>query len=190
MGLTGAAGPIGPMGPMGPAGINGLDGATGPEGPMGPQGPAGAAQPALSSLISMVGPNLPEVRTNSSVVAARVWRDLPSRVLTFRKQFADSKLRVTYQDTLGTYGQFYQGCEWRIVLDGNQILFFSAGDLEGFANWRMDNGAHVAWATANDGMHTIIVQNRGNRGAWGAGTSECLSGWNTTGNFLSVEEIP
>ena len=175
---------------MGPAGINGQDGAIGPEGPMGPQGPAGAAQPPLSGLITILGPNLPEVRTNSSHVAARVWRDLPSRTLTFRKQFAESKLRVTYQDTLGTYGQLYAGCEWRIMLDGNQIAFFSAGDYEGPLNWRMDSGAHVAWASATDGMHTIIVQNRGNRGAWVGGTSECLSGWNTTGNFLSVEEIP
>ena len=34
----------------------------------------------------------------------------------------------------------------------------------------------------------IDVRWRGARVAWGNGTSECMAGWNTTGNFLSVEE--
>ena len=54
----------------------------------------------------------------------------------------------------------------------------------------MSSSAHVAWANAAAGNHVVQVQNRGNRGAWGQGTNECLQGWNNTGNFLSVEEIP
>src|SRR5262249_11376516 len=117
--------------------------------------------------------------------------DLPNRVLDFTKQFPNSKLKITYQDTLGALSQFDAGCEWQILLDGNSIAFFSTADL--FSNnmsWHMANAAHMAWANAAAGNHRIVVQNRGNRGAWGGGTEECLSGWNTTGNFLSVEEIP
>jgi len=132
-----------------------------------------------------------DVRTNSDVVPAGVWRDLPHRLLNFTKQFPGSKLKITYQDTLGTDGQYFAGCEWQILLDGNIVAFFSDADYEGPMSWRMTNAAHVAWADAPAGSHQVIVQNRGNRGAWSIyGTYECLSGWNTTGNFLSVEEIP
>ncbi len=143
-----------------------------------------------AALVTIQGPGLGDFRNNSSVSTAGTWWTIPNRTLAFTKQSAGSRLRITYQDTLGTYGQFYAGCEWRILLDGAQIAFFSDADLDGAFNWRMNNASHVVWATATAGARTIVVQNRGNRGAWGAGTSECLQGWNTTGNFLSVEEIP
>ena len=203
-GLQGPRGPQGepgPQGPQGPKGDTGSPGATGAQGPQGPQGPQGAIGPQgapgtfdptlrpLSSLVTMVGPGLHDVRTNSSVAAAGQWRDLPERILDFTKQFPGSKLKITYQDTLGTLGQNYDGCEWQILLDGNLIAAFSTADFEGSLSWRMTNAAHMAWANAAAGNHRIVVQNRGNRGAWSS-TEECLSGWNTTGNFLSVEEIP
>jgi hypothetical protein len=143
------------------------------------------------TLLTMIGPNLGDVRNNSTVTQPQAWWTIPNRTLAFTKHYATSKLKVTYQDTLGTYGQFYQGCEWQITLDGAQIAFFSDADGdEQQISWRMHNAAHIAWASAGAGPHTIVVQNRGNRGAWTNGTGECLQGWNTAGNFLSVEEIP
>jgi hypothetical protein len=143
------------------------------------------------SLVTIKGPNLGDVRVNANVVAPVTWYDLPNRGLAFTKRYADSKLRVTYQDTLGGHGRFYGGCEWRVMLDATQIMFFSDGDMDRPSDtWHMSSAAHVAWANAPAGDHTLQVQNRGSRGAWGQGTNECLQGWNTTGNFLSVEEIP
>jgi hypothetical protein len=143
------------------------------------------------SLVTMIGPHLGDVRVNSTVVPASTWYSLPNRGLGFTKRYADSKLRITYQDTLGGHGRFYGGCEWRILLDGNEIMFFSDGDIDRPNDtWHMSSSAHVAWASPAAGAHTVQVQNRGNRGAWGQGTNECLQGWNNTGNFLSVEEIP
>jgi Collagen triple helix repeat (20 copies)/IPT/TIG domain len=184
-GDPGAPGPKGDKGDAGAAGVKGDTGDTGTQGPAG-------TYPSLSSLITMVGPDLPDVRVDSSVADATVWTDLPSRTLDFTKQLGPSRLRITYQDTLGALTQYIAGCEWRILLDGTQIAFFSAGDLEaGGVQWRIVNAAHVAWATAAAGPHRIVVQNRGNRGAWDNNyTRQCVSGWNTTGNFLSVEEIP
>ena len=142
-------------------------------------------------LLTMVGPNLGDARNNSTVTPPMTWWTPPNRSLAFTKHYASSKLKITYQDTLGTYGQFYQGCEWQITLDGAQVAFFSDADADHpNISWRMHNAAHIAWATGGVGAHTVEVQNRGNRGAWMGGTGECLQGWNTTGNFLSVEEIP
>ena len=189
-GLKGDVGPQGPIGPQGPQGPQGLQG---PAGVQGPAGPAGTYDPTLRPFSSLVtiATGFGDVRTNNDVVPAGVWRDLPHRLLNFTKQFPGSKLKITYQDTLGTDGQYFAGCEWRILLDGNTVAFFSDADYEGPMSWRMANAAHVAWADAPAGSHQVIVQNRGNRGAWSIyGTYECLSGWNTTGNFLSVEEIP
>jgi hypothetical protein len=150
-----------------------------------------SASPAPSSLITMMGPNLGDYRNNASNSGAGAWWNIPNRTLTFTKRYGTSRLKITYQDTLGTLGQYYAGCEWQILLDGNQIAFFSDadGDHPG-VQWRMSNASHVAWGAGAAGQHTVVVQNRGNRGAWGNGTSECLQGWNTVGNFLSVEEIP
>jgi len=143
-----------------------------------------------SSLITTTTGNLADFRNNSTVTVAGKWIDIPGRAVTFTKRYASSKLRITYQDTLGTLGQYYQGCAWQIVLDGTGIAAFSDADVDGATAWRMSNAAHVAWATGAAGTHTVTVQNKGDRGAWSTGTTECLSGWNTTGNFLSVEEIP
>ena len=60
----------------------------------------------------------------------------------------------------------------------------------------MSYAAHVAWATGTAGAHSVSVEWRGSTGAWVAidpllnGTAQCLAGWNTSGSFLSVEEIP
>jgi hypothetical protein len=150
--------------------------------------------PALAppqSLLTMVGPNLGDARNNASVTTAMTWWTPPNRTLAFVKHYATSKLRITYQDTLGVFGQYYSGCEWQITLDGAQVAFFSDADSDQPSqSWHMSNAAHIAWVTAGAGAHTVVVQNRGNRGAWETGTTECLQGWNTAGNFLSVEEVP
>jgi hypothetical protein len=152
--------------------------------------PAPAMTPPRT-LITMIGPNLGDVRVSSTVVPAATWYDVPNRTLSFVKRYADSRLRVTYQDTLGGNGRFYAGCEWRMLLDGGEIMFLSDADADRPPDtWHMSNAAHIAWASGAAGAHVVQIQNRGNRGAWGAGTNECLQGWNTTANFLSVEEIP
>jgi hypothetical protein len=114
------------------------------------------------------------------------WYPLPARTVTFNKTSATSKLRITLQDTLGTYASVYNGCKWRFLVDGVEIGFFSAGDTEPLAGWRMDNGAHVAWAFGV-GTGTRVVKVEWMRLPVGV---ECLAGWNNTANFLSVEEIP
>ena len=152
--------------------------------------PAPAITPPRS-LVTMIGPNLGDVRINANVVPALTWFDVPNRTLSFVKRFADSRLRITYQDTLGGNGRYFAGCEWRMLLDGGEIMFLSDADADRPPDsWHMTNAAHIAWANAAAGTHVVQVQNRGNRGAWGSGTNECLQGWNTTANFLSVEEIP
>lgn len=153
-------------------------------------------QPVVESaagLVTILGPGLADVRTNSTNATAKVWRTVPGRTLQFVKRYPASKLKITYQDTLGTYGTYYQGCEWQILLDAATVSHFSAADQDGALGWRMENSTHTAWASAPAGVHAVSVQNRGNRGAWvtsGDGTHECLMGWNTVGNFVSVEEIP
>jgi hypothetical protein len=152
--------------------------------------PAPAVTPPRTYL-TMIGPNLGDIRINANVVAPGTWFDVPNRTLVFTKRSSDSRLRITYQDTLGGHGRFYAGCEWRILLDGSEIMFFSDGDADRVPeSWHMSNAAHIAWGSGAAGNHAVQVQNRGGRGAWGSGTNECLQGWNTTGNFLSVEEIP
>jgi hypothetical protein len=102
------------------------------------------------------------------------------------KQSDASKLRITYQDTLGTRAQTINACEWRIVVDGAVVSFFSDGDMDISFSWRINNAAHAAWAfSVPAGTHDIHVE-----GLRTPNAAECLSGWNTTGNFLSVEEIP
>ena len=128
---------------------------------------------------------LPDVRLTGSQ-PMNTWFPLTKRSLTFGKSSATSKLRIAYQDTLGARASFYNGCQWRIVLDQTIVSFFSDGDLEGTYGWRMHNGTHTAWAfDVPTGQHEVHVEM-----LRGQNTSDCLSGWNTIGNFFSVEEIP
>jgi hypothetical protein len=127
----------------------------------------------------------PDTRLNNTLLT-NTWYILTRRQLPFNKTSPTSKLRVTYQDTVGTRAFIYNACQWRIVIDQTILSFFSDGDVEGALGWRMHNGAHVAWAfDIPGGAHEIRVENLRTPNA-----TECLSGWNTTGNFLSVEEIP
>lgn len=152
-------------------------------------GQATDTQAGMSTLVKWVGP-LSDQRNSSTKSAASVWWDIPERTLSFTKRYDHSPLKITYQDTLGTYGTDYAGCEWQILLDAKPVASFSDADLTGALGWRMSNAAHMAWvASAPTGPHIIKVQNRGRIGAWTT-TTECLQGWNTTGNFLSVEELP
>lgn len=157
-----------------------------------------AMRTELPALVSIVQ-DLADERINLGNATPGEWTVVPERTLTFTKRHgASSPLRITYQDTLGTLGTRYNGCQWRILVDDQQIAFFSAADLGNVAthyNWRMSNAARVAWAMdVPSGEHTVTVEWTGGSGAWVAassdGTTECLAGWNTDGNFLSVEEIP
>jgi hypothetical protein len=130
--------------------------------------------------------SLPDVRLTTAN-PANAWFTLAGRIVSLNKVSASSKLRITYQDTLGTRSSSYNGCQWRIVLDNAAaLLTFSTADLDGPYSWRMQNGAHIAWAfDVPPGVHQIRVDNV--RLVTG---TDCLSGWNQTGGFLSVEEIP
>ena len=131
----------------------------------------------------------------TTVHPTNVWIPLTGRVVSLVKISETSKLRITYQDTLGTRAQTFNACQWRIVVDGAVVvsyvfiinLYFSDGDMDIAAfSWRINNAAHVGWAfSVPAGTHDIHVE-----GLRTPSASECLSGWNTTGNFLSVEEIP
>jgi hypothetical protein len=117
--------------------------------------------------------------------AAGSWYTLPGRSVTINKTSDTSKLRITYQDTLGARTATYNACQWRFMLDGNVVAWFSDSDVEGSVGWRMHNGAHVAWSlNVPAGAHTVRVDNLRMSTA-----SECLSGWNNIGNFLTIEEI-
>lgn len=140
----------------------------------------------------LTGPNLPLESNSASRSAANVWYTLASRTVSFTKAQATSKLRVTFQDTLGSYGTGYGGCEWQILLDGTQIALFSEGADSSVPGWKIHNAAHIAWTTNTPaGSHTVTIQNRGvaSRGAWTT-TTICETGWGTTNSFVSVEEIP
>jgi hypothetical protein len=139
---------------------------------MGPQGPKGD-----SALLNFaIATSLPDVRLTTAQ-AAGSWFTLPGRSVTINKASDTSKLRITYQDTLGTRAQTYNGCQWRFMLDGNVVAFFSDADVESGFGWRMHNGAHVAWSlNVPSGAHTVRVDNLRM-----ASATECLSGWNNIG---------
>jgi hypothetical protein len=126
---------------------------------------------------------LPDVRITTAQTAGS-WYTLPQRSVTINKTSDTSKLRITYQDTLGAKAGSINACQWRFMLDGNVVAHFSDADGEGSTVWKMHNGAHVAWSfNVPAGGHTVRVDGLRNS------ATECLSGWNNIGNFLSVEEI-
>jgi|GEM_PF-1990878 len=196
-GLTGPAGPAGPTGAAGPQGVAGLTGPQGPQGLQGQQGDTGLQGPAGQDgpqgpkgdpgilAFGIAGP-LADIRL-TTVHPTNVWIPLTGRVVSLVKVSDTSKLKITYQDTLGTRAQTFNACEWRIVVDGAVVSYFSDGDSDiSVFSWRITNASHAAWAFhIPAGTHDIHVE-----GLRTPNASECLSGWNTTGNFLSVEEIP
>lgn len=177
-GPAGQPGPAGPMGPAGPQGPQGIDGPAGPAGPMGPEG-------APAVLGFAIATSLPDVRITVND-PADTWLPLTNRVVSLNKSSDSSKLRIIYQDTLGARSSTHNACQWRITVDGAVLASFSDGDVDSVWGWRMHNGAHMAWGFGiPPGIHEVRVDGlRTDNG------TECMSGWNTTGNFLSVEEIP
>jgi hypothetical protein len=116
---------------------------------------------------------------------ANLWYQVNGRVVALNKTSNTSKLRITYQDTLGTRSDYYNGCQFRIVLDSTVLAFFSAADYDGPYGWRMTNGSHTAWGiNVPAGPHNVRVDFLRATTA-----TDCLAGWNTIGSFLSVEEI-
>ena len=154
----------------------------------GPSSFAGAVQLPVDVLVGGTG-----VASNFSHVminydhrngTSNGWQDIPKRTLVINKLRAKSILRIMYQDTLGTLGTSYAQCHWRILVDGQQVAYFSAADLTAPNAWRMQNATHTALAVGfAAGAHTIKVQNSNN------GAGECLMGWNTSNNFLASEEV-
>lgn len=131
-----------------------------------------------------ISTSLPDVRLMTTQTAGS-WYTLPGRSVTINKTSGTSKLRITYQDTLGSRASTYNACQWRFMLDGTVVSFFSDADVESQFGWRMHNGTHVAWVSdVAPGGHTVRVDNLRM-----ATATECLSGWNNIGNFLSIEEI-
>ena len=194
-GPQGATGATGLQGPAGPQGLQGATGATGPQGPIGLQGPqgetgqTGATGPAGpkgdSALLGFAMATPLQQITLTSSQAANVWFALPTRSISFTKVSDTSKLRITYQDTLGARSTSMNACFWRIVVDGVIQTSFSDSDVDGSFGWRLHNGSHIAWVlNLPAGSHRVSVDNMRNSTAM-----ECSSGTNTTGNFLSVEEM-
>jgi len=141
---------------------------------------------AVSSNFKYVS-NLVDWRNNSGTCTADTWCAVPGRSLTFTKTRVNSLIRITYQDTLGTYGTDYGQCRWRILVDGVEQSFFSTGDGPSrTVAWKMENAAHeVIVPGLTVGSRTVSVQN--NRAA---AATECLSGWNTYGySWLGIEEV-
>jgi hypothetical protein len=103
------------------------------------------------------------------------------------QDFDTSKLKITYQDTLGARAALFNGCSGASWSTMPVVATFSDGDLENSAmGWRITNGSHLAWGLGfSSGQHIVRVDFLRTTNA-----TDCLSGWNTTGNFLSVEEIP
>ena len=128
------------------------------------------------------------LRPDTQGFAESQWFPVTDRVINFTKCSDTSLLRVTYQDTLGTRASIYGMCEWRIVLNDLQYARFSAGDHQsGTVRWTMDNGSHTAIIpNFPAGEVELEVQVRLNTTESGA---ECLSGWNSIGEYLSVEEF-
>jgi hypothetical protein len=125
-----------------------------------------------------------DVRLTTAQTAG-VWYQINGRVVSVDKTSSTSKLRITYQDTLGTNAANYNGCQFRIVLDNIEVARFSAGDVQGVSGWRMINGSHTAWSlNVPAGTHVARVDFL--RASY---ANECLAGWNALGSFLSVEEI-
>ena len=116
--------------------------------------------------------------------ALDTWHDVTDRVINFDKCSDNSLLRITYQDTLGRFGDGLDQCVWRIIVNDVSYSEFSVGDSN-FGGWSIDNGAHIALVPGiSSGPVTVKVQNR-----YHIGATSCLSGWNTEGEFLSVEEF-
>jgi hypothetical protein len=117
------------------------------------------------------------------------WTDIPYRSLSYDKRRSNSYLRIRYQDKLGTAGTGYNQCIWQIVVDSTVVGYFSDADIAsgafyGSVFWRMHAGTHTAiGAGFSRGTHAIKVQSYRN------GAQECLMGYNTSGGFLSVEEV-
>jgi hypothetical protein len=155
----------------------------GPAGPVGPEGLRGAdGRPAILALYS-VG-QFQEVRFNRQS-AAETWFRMAGRLVSWNSTTNNAKLRITYQDTLGAHAGVINACRWRILLDGIQLEHFSK-DIDGTTGWHIDNSTHTVWAyNVPAGSHEVVVevQRAGN-------ANECIAGWNTSGNFLSVEELP
>ena len=153
---------------------------TGAEGPAGPKG-----DPGLLG-VTIVGP-LGESKMLMQHLNGQWYALLPNRVVNFTKVSSTSKLRITYQDTLGAKGTG-NSCYWRFMMDDQtQVASFTDSDLDGSTQWRHHNGAHVAWAfTVAAGPHKLVIENLKT-----AASAECWSGFSTTtSNFISVEEIP
>jgi hypothetical protein len=125
-----------------------------------------------------------DYRNNGPNSGYNVWRDVTGRTITYTKQSSDSLLRIAYQDTLGTLGSNYDGCRWRILVNGASSAVFSAGDDQEGAGWNMQNATHTAIVPdIPRGTVNVKVQNQIRYG------TECLSGWNSVGEYLSVEEL-
>ena len=127
-GATGSIGPQGEVGPMGPAGPQGDQGemgaigATGPQGErgaVGPQGPAGASATDKSGVSALLarGKGFSMAMVNSS------YTNIQGRTLTFMKSAGDTKLRVRYEDLMGTSmsSSAQVMASWRLTLNGSAV---------------------------------------------------------------------
>jgi hypothetical protein len=114
--LQGPSGPVGATGAQGPAGPTGAVGAQGPAGPTGAtgaQGPLGPAGPLTPRRITTLSGIVADDTDNGEIV---------SRRLSFTKQSATSRLRITWTDNVGFLGTLNtQTACWELKMDGASI---------------------------------------------------------------------
>ncbi len=116
------------------------------------------------------------------------WTYLPGRDLSHTKAKAETQVRVTYMDTMGTNMVTRGwGCRWQLVVGstvhGRPYNTYNSNA----AGWRNDP-THMQWIVDGlaVGAHRYRIQViRPESGA----TSHCRGGLNSPQNFLMIEEI-
>ena len=112
---------------------------------------------------------------------------IKSRVLRFTKAKTHTKIRISYTDTLRTYG-YRKSCRWEIRVDGsscpNQALvydYYSESDSTHFSHTLMGYCSGVA-----AGSHTIGIWVSNTPGIPGG---DCYTGWKNSTWVIEVQEV-
>jgi len=123
----------------------------------------------------------------ASNTSPNAWTNIPSRDITHSKQEADSQIRVTYTDGLGTAMLLRGlGCRWQLTVDGvikGRIYNSYNSNATG---WRMDH-SRLQWVIndLSEGAHRYRIQSlRPDANT----SSHCYAGFSAE-NSLQIEEI-
>ncbi|MEE2787122.1 MAG: hypothetical protein VX589_07255 [Myxococcota bacterium] len=118
------------------------------------------------------------------------WENVPGRSVSYNKQAAGTKLRVTYMDDLGyrMVGHGW-GCRWQLIVDGNAHGRAFNSHTSTRSGWRIDP-FRLEWIISglSAGNHTFALRLYRPTSST---TSQCLAGWpnQDTANFFMVREL-